>query len=89
MRLPSILAAAALALPVPLLAQSADPQPEASASPATTQDSREKVICKQEKPLGSRVASRKTCLTEKQWRDRAAQAQEELDRRGRSGNGGN
>lgn len=83
------LAALALALPVPLLAQTADPQPETAPSPATASGSAEKIICKQEKVLGSRVASRKTCLTQRQWRERAAQAQEELGRRTRTGNGDN
>jgi hypothetical protein len=88
MRLSLILASAALALPVPLIAQSAVPQPEASGSPAAKQDGPEKVICKKEIATGSRVAARRTCLTERQWRERAAQAQEALDRRARSGNGG-
>lgn len=87
MRLATTLTALALALPMPLIAQSADPQPEASASPMPTQGTPEKVICKQEKVLGSRVASRKTCLTERQWRERSVQSQEELERRTRTGNG--
>ncbi len=82
------LAALVLALPLPLLAQSADAETDApSALPA--QEPGEKVICKQEKQLGSRLASKKTCLTERQWRERAAQAQEQLDRQARSGNGSN
>ncbi len=89
MRLALTLAALSLALPMPVLAQSADPQPETAPSPTPTSGGAEKIICKQEKVLGSRVASRKTCLTQRQWRERAAQAQEELGRRTRTGNGDN
>jgi hypothetical protein len=81
LRLAPTLAALALALPLPLLAQSADPRPEASPSPG--QDGGEKVICKQEKATGSRVPAKKTCLTEKQWRDKALQAQEGVAHRTR------
>lgn len=79
-------AALMIALAAPLAGQATGPQPEASATP--TADA-EKVICKQDKQTGSRVASRKTCLTARQWRERAAQAQEDLGRRTRTGNGDN
>lgn len=87
MRFAPTIAAIALALPLPLLAQSTDPDPEASPSPV--QEGREKVICKQEKTTGSRVAAKKTCLTEKQWRDKALQAQEDAAHRTRMSTGGN
>jgi hypothetical protein len=86
---PLILAAIALSLTAPLHAQSTPPQPDASGSPTAIMDVPEKVICKQEKATGSRVASRKTCLTDRQWRERAAKVQEDLDRMVRTGNGGN
>lgn len=91
MRKSSLFAALFFALPVQLTAQTVGPAPEPNASAARTEtpDQNDKVICKQEKKLGSRVASRKTCLTARQWREQSALAQEELGRRTRTGNGDN
>jgi hypothetical protein len=70
MRLTIALVALAAALPAPLLAQTA-------AKPA---DDPDKVICRREVPIGSLIASRKMCLTKKQWQEREIRGNEEARR---------
>lgn len=41
---------------------------------------KDKLVCRREVPIGSLIASRKTCLTALQWQKQAEDAQAELDR---------
>jgi len=79
------MAALALALPAPVLAQPAEPAPAPlAASPPMPKDDADKVICKRETTLGSRIATRKTCLTARQWQERAEEARQQIDGRNRA-----
>jgi hypothetical protein len=83
------LIALTLALPAPLLAQSADTAapaatPSPAATPDATKDDADKLICKREKTLGSRIATGKTCLTRREWQARANAAREQMETRNRA-----
>lgn len=58
-------------------APAVDPQP--AVQPAD-QAKKEKLICRREVPIGSLIATRKTCLTALQWQKQAEDAQAELER---------
>lgn len=63
----------ALAATIPAIAYAAgDPAPAKSEKPAG-----EKMICKRETPIGSLIASRKTCMTAKEWQARAMNGNDE------------
>ncbi len=61
----------AMAAAAPAIAADAKP---ADAKPAAD---KEKMICKREVPVGSLIASRKTCLTKAQWVQREKDGNEE------------
>lgn len=90
MRLHLPLAALALTLSAPLLAQAADPAPDAPAAEPVKKAKKPKVvdpnalICKPDKRTGSRMAMGKTCLTAREWQEQADLAREGMDNRNRS-----
>ena len=47
------------------------------AAAAASQPDKDKLICRREAPIGSLIASRKTCLTKAQWEARARDGNEE------------
>lgn len=65
---------AALALVSPALAESSK-QTSAQSGPAKA-----KLICKREVPVGSLIASRKTCMTKAQWDAQARDGNDEARR---------
>lgn len=74
------LACLLIALPAPLIAQTAQSQSGTTDS-AAPKDDPNKVICKREKTLGSRIPTGKTCLTRKEWQARAEAARELMESR--------
>lgn len=58
----------AVTLPAPLFAQAADGA--SSTAPAPARDDETRLICRREVPVGSMIASRKVCLTKRQWSER-------------------
>jgi hypothetical protein len=68
MRFTAILFAIAIATPA-IAADATKP-----AEPAADKD---KMVCKREVPVGSLIASRKTCLTKAQWAQREKDGNEE------------
>lgn len=73
-----VLIVAGVSLAVPAVAQTTvQPQP----LPAqTAQSDVNKLICKREEEIGSRLASKKICLTQQQWRERADDARDQVQR---------
>ena len=62
-----------------------------AAQPAKTKP--ERVICESETEIGSRLASRRVCMTESQWKEHQLRTQGQLDQfhmttQGRGGSGG-
>lgn len=55
-------------------AWAADQKPASAPQPGAD---KEKLICRREVPVGSLIASRKTCLTKSQWEQRARDGNEE------------
>lgn len=51
--------------------------PAIAADEAKPGDGKDKLICKREVPIGSLIASRKTCLTKAQWVQREKDGNEE------------
>ena len=57
--------------------------PAMAASPSTGAEvgaKKEKLVCKREVPVGSLIASRKTCMTKAQWDAQAKDGNEEARR---------
>jgi hypothetical protein len=64
----------ALAISAPAYANS---NPGTKTQPS---DGKEKLVCKREVPVGSLIASRKTCMTKAQWEAQARDGNEEARR---------
>lgn len=74
----AFLVAVGIAVGMPVVAQSTvDPQPVQA---PTAKSDVNKLVCKKEETLGSRLAAKKVCLTVQQWQDRAAQDRDQLER---------
>ena len=73
-------ASALLISAVPASAQdpaSPTPAPQATSSAKTDVN---KIVCKKEQQIGSRLGAKKVCLTVKEWQDRAAEDRVETER---------
>jgi len=71
------LIAAGISVAMPVAAQTVQPQPLRA---ATVQTDVNKVVCKKEEEIGSRLGAKKVCLTVKQWQERADADREEVER---------
>lgn len=66
------------------------PPAVAQTSPAQAEQARDvssadpsdvnRIVCKKEETVGSRLAAKKVCLTVKEWQERTAQDRDETDR---------
>ena len=64
----ALITAAWLVLPVPALAQpAAAPAPQASVTPDKNKSDLDKVVCRSEDVLGSRLERHQVCMTKQQW----------------------
>jgi hypothetical protein len=80
---------------VPVLAEVAPTTAVAAAAPIApavqSRNDPNRVICREEEELGSRVHKRRTCLTSAQWRELASQTGRDVDQHtaqgGRNGGG--
>lgn len=75
------LAGASLVIAPPAAAQTSSaqaPQIQAVASPDSSDVNR--IVCRKEETVGSRLAAKKVCLTVKEWQERTAQDRDETDR---------
>ena len=72
------LAAAAIAAAVPAVAQT-DLQPQPIVV-STAKAEVERIVCKKEIPIGSRLGAKKVCLSVKEWQDRANADRDETER---------
>ena len=61
---------------VPLLADT----PKAQAAPATKSDDPNRMICRTEDAIGSRIKKKRICLTAAEWRDVASESGRTLER---------
>jgi hypothetical protein len=69
---------AATMIAAPLSAQAA---PQAQPLPTDPKKSdANKLVCKTEDTIGSRLRAKKVCLTVQQWKEQAAQAREDTER---------
>jgi hypothetical protein len=73
----AFLSAVAVSVAVSATAQTnVQPQPvQAATAPSDVN----KLICKKEEEIGSRLATKKVCLTLQQWQERAAQDREQTE----------
>lgn len=62
----NLFAAAALVVTVPAAAQST---PHQTDRPAPTTANPDRMVCKKEEKIGSRLQAKKVCLTASEWRD--------------------
>lgn len=60
-----------------LLGTTAAFAPDDAAPAKAEKPAGEKMICRRETPIGSLIASRKTCMTAKQWQARAERGNDE------------
>lgn len=51
--------------------------PAAPAAQPAAPDPADKMVCRRETPIGSLIASRKTCMTARQWQERAVNGNEQ------------
>ena len=73
-----ILVAAGVAVAMPAGAQNTiQPQPVQT---ATANSDVNKLVCKKEEEIGSRLAVKKVCLTVQQWQERATDDRQQLER---------
>ncbi len=63
---------------VPAAAQAPQVQPVAASSSSSPDTN--KIVCKKEDTIGSRLGAKKVCLTTKEWADLAKQSREEVER---------
>jgi hypothetical protein len=75
--LKAVLATGLLLSVTPALAQTqAADNSQQTSKPATNPD---KVICESQQQIGSRIATKKVCMTAQQWKEHAAQIRQQLD----------
>ena len=74
----AFLIAASVAVAMPAAAQTTV-QPQPVQAPTAKSDVN-KLVCKKEETLGSRLAAKKVCLTVQQWEERAADDRNQLER---------
>ncbi len=74
----ALLTIGAFAIVAPAAAQSTiDPQP----APATTAKSdSDKLVCKKQEEVGSRLGGKKVCMTKKQWDEQSRLSREDTER---------
>jgi hypothetical protein len=70
--------AAGVAVSMPAAAQTTI-QPQPVQAPTAKSDVN-KLVCKKQEVIGSRLGAKKVCLTVQQWQDRAAQDRDQLER---------
>ena len=78
----AFLIAAAVSLSAPVAAQTALP-PAAEPAPIVVQNTKSEVnriVCKKQEEIGSRLGAKKVCLTVKQWQDQADASREDIER---------
>lgn len=65
----------------PAAAQTAPTQAAQAVDISSTDESDvNRIVCKKEEKIGSRLGAKKVCLTVKEWQDRASADREETDR---------
>lgn len=75
------LAGLALVLGSPTIAQTAPAdQPIVKDSPTADKNDPNRIVCKREEQIGSRLTAKKVCLTVKEWQDLAQANREEVER---------
>ncbi len=73
-----ILLSAGVAVAMPAAAQTTvQPQPVQT---ATAKSDVDKLVCKKEEEIGSRLAAKKVCLTVQQWQERTTEDRQQLER---------
>jgi predicted secreted protein len=71
---------AALLVAVPAAAQTAAaPSPAPATATGSAQDLN-KIICEKQEVIGSRLATRRVCMTRAEWADRKLQDRQEIER---------
>jgi len=63
----------------PAVAQNQPPANAASQAPRDSKDGENRVICHTEEQIGSRLASKKVCMTAAQWKEHEQQVHDQLD----------
>jgi hypothetical protein len=76
--LKSLLFTGLLLTVTPVLAQT-QPQSAAPQVPQQSKDDPNKVICQTQKEIGSRLASKRICMTAAQWKEHQQQVHDQLD----------
>jgi hypothetical protein len=75
----AFLAAAGISLAVPAAAQTTTVDVRPVQAPTANSDVN-KLICKKQEEIGSRLGAKKVCLTQKQWQERALIDREDTER---------
>ncbi len=68
------------AVAVPVAAQTPAPQATPPAQSAAKVNELDKVVCKKEDSLGSRLSAKRVCLTVREWRQQAEDSREATER---------
>jgi invasion protein IalB len=70
-----------LAAAAPVVAQTAPPaQAQPGAAPASKVDPLNKMICKTEEVIGSRLNTQRVCMTAREWKDQADDTRQAIER---------
>jgi len=75
-----VLAAAAFGATGSFAAQAPQNAPASSATPAAKTLDPNEVVCEKQEVIGSRLASKRVCMTRSQWADMKAQDRQETER---------
>lgn len=63
----------------PAVAQTQPPVTSSAAKPAQSNHDANRLICETEQEIGSRLASKRICMTAAQWKEREQQIHSQLD----------
>lgn len=75
------LVGASLVIAPPVAAQTSSTQaPQIQAVASTDKSDVNRIVCRKQETIGSRLGAKKVCLTVKEWQERTAADREETDR---------
>ena len=68
------------AVAVPATAQSITFEESPAPAPAAEKAKKERLVCEKEEVIGSRLATKKVCMTAEQWQEQRARHREQIEK---------
>jgi invasion protein IalB len=75
----AVLATGLLLSVTPAMAQTQAVRDNTQQASKSSKDGPDRVICQTQQEIGSRIATKKICMTSQQWKDHEAQVRQQLD----------